>query len=934
MGLTKQYLRYEHSALFGVVGSVRANIVLLQQHGVLGRFCAVGACENIIVWDLRTEQRVIMLKGDKHEVSHLTPSPDKLHLAAGYSDGSVRIFNVQTGECTITFTGHKSAITVLQYDANGLLLVSGAKDTDVIVWDIVNESGLYRLKGHKGEITQARFLQGRKIIVTSSKDTFVKFWDCDTQHCFYTVVEHRSEVYDFVVLRNGCRLVTGSADSELRVFDITYTEDQFEVKTEDDVPAKRLKLSEAADSDDENDENILSCKKVGSVFRQGRERLVSMAADQTETSLVCHGHDHNVEVFRLATESQLQKLLLKRQKKARRKISTDNSEVEVPTSVMLDDEVKRLTSIKVSAARSKVRAFDLVSVADDHIQIIILLNNNSVESWRVDTADKTGTASVNCRLLLPGHRTDVRTVSFSSDNTAMLTASSDTVKIWNRDSLQCIRTMACDYALCSMFVPGDRHIILGTKSGKLQIFDISSAALLESQEAHTGAVWSVCMAPDKRGLISGSADHTIKFWDFELITDDKHSATSKRFTVQHTRTLKMDEDVLCVKYSPDHKFLAASLLDNTVKVFFADTLKFFLSLYGHKLPVLCMDISSDSMLLVTGSADRNVKIWGLDFGDCHKSIFAHDDSIMSVQFLPNTHLFFTGGKDAKLKQWDADKFEHITTLTGHHGEIWCLAVSSSGNFVVTGSHDKSLRLWEKTEELLVLEEEREMEREKEFEESMEKEGEPVVAGETSTEVGLAGKKTVDTVKAAERILEAVEVFEEETAKRKLHAQECARTKKELPAPDMHPMMLALNVKSPLQYVMEVIKKIKSSQLEKSLLVLPFSYVTQLIKILDQILKAGWETELTSRCLLFLLRVHHGQLTSNQVLLPVIDRLRTHIVSRVTELRDQIGFNLAGLEFLHKQVESAGEIKFFAEATDRFKDKKRKRKKKEILLIKT
>ena len=37
---------------------------------------------------------------------------------------------------------------------------------------------------------------------------------------------------------------------------------------------------------------------------------------------------------------------------------------------------------------------------------------------------------------------------------------------------------------------------------------------------------------------------------------------------------------------------------------------------------------------------------------------------------------------------------------------------------VSSSHDKSLRLWERTEEPLVLQEEREMEREKEFEESM------------------------------------------------------------------------------------------------------------------------------------------------------------------------------------------------------------------------
>ena len=44
------------------------------------------------------------------------------------------------------------------------------------------------------------------------------------------------------------------------------------------------------------------------------------------------------------------------------------------------------------------------------------------------------------------------------------------------------------------------------------------------------------------------------------------------------------------------------------QVFYDDSLKFFLSLYGHKLPVMSMDISSDSTLLLSGSADKNVKV--------------------------------------------------------------------------------------------------------------------------------------------------------------------------------------------------------------------------------------------------------------------------------------------------------------------------------------
>lgn len=46
-----------------------------------------------------------------------------------------------------------------------------------------------------------------------------------------------------------------------------------------------------------------------------------------------------------------------------------------------------------------------------------------------------------------------------------------------------------------------------------------------------------------------------------------------RLSVKHTRTLQLDEDVLCVSYSPNQKLLAVSLLDCTVKVFYVDTLK-------------------------------------------------------------------------------------------------------------------------------------------------------------------------------------------------------------------------------------------------------------------------------------------------------------------------------------------------------------------------
>ncbi|KAG7240373.1 hypothetical protein INR49_026944 [Caranx melampygus] len=913
MGLTKQYLRYVASAVFGVIGSQKANITYVTlRGGERGRYVAVAACEHVFIWDVRKGEKVLILQGQKHEVTYLCPSPDGVHIAVGYEDGAVRIFNLMNGESNVSFNGHKSAVTVIQYDGLGARLVTGSKDTDVIVWDIINECGLYRLRGHKDVITQTLFLRDKNLLVTSSKDSFVKWWDLDTQHCFKTMVGHRSEVWGMALLNQEKRLLTGSADSELRAWDISYLQEE---KAEGEPKVKKGKTMMDGDDDDDdkeegNDENlderILSCKKAGSILREARDRVVSMTTDNKARVIACHGNDSVLELFTVLSEEEVQKKMSKKLKKAKKKAAKaqeDGAEEagEPVVEKMLKDEIIRLTNIKASA---KIRWVDCLSCAGGELKVALLLQNNTVETYSLKTTDKTPTANKTARLTIGGHRTDVRTMAFSSDNLAVLSASGDTVKVWNRSTLQVIRTMACEYALCSVFVPGDRQIILGTKSGKLQIFELASGSLLETVDAHDGALWSLCLAPDQRGIVTGSADKTVKFWEFELIKDQ----------------------------GSGQKLLAVSLLDCTVKVFYTDTLKFFLSLYGHKLPVLCLDISHDNTLIATGSADRNVKIWGLDFGDCHRSMFAHDDSVMFLQFVPKTHLFFTAGKDKKIKQWDADKFEHIQTLEGHHREVWCLAISPNGDHIVSSSHDKSLRLWERTREPIILEEEREMEREAEFEESLAKGDMPVVPGETQGEAAPAGKKTVETVKAAERIMEALELYKGEIRKMEEHKYACQHAGKELPPPNPNPILVAFGNVTPSRYVLDVIRKVRSSELEVSLLVLPFPYVPELLRLFNSYIQQGLEVELVCRCLFFLLKIHFGQISSNQMLLSVIDELRMNTLSKVREIRDVMGFNSAALQFLQREIESKEDVMFFAEATGRLEEKKKKRRKRERAIL--
>ncbi|NXM93989.1 WDR3 protein, partial [Sylvia borin] len=936
MGLTRQYLRYEPAALFGLVASARAGVAFVALRGERGRYVAVPACEHVFVWDTRKGEKVLILKGLKQQVSCLCPSPDGLHLAVGYEDGAIRVFNLLSGESTVTFNGHRAAVTALQYDHLGGRLVSGSKDTEVIVWDVINESGLYRLRGHKDVITQVLFLKEKNLLITCAKDTLVKWWDLDTQHCFKTLVGHRAEVWGMALLSKEKRLITGSGDSELRVWDLTYIQ---EVKDPDEPESKKSKGSsspeaeenteedETLELDEHPEERIVKCSKVGSIMREGRDRVVTLGTDRMGKFLACHGTDAVLEVFSVLSEEEIQKKLEKKMKKARKK-AKQNSEEEPERSVelSLQEEIQRVANVKAS---SKIKSFDLILSPKGELKMVLLLQNNVVELYHLDLSAQVPQAVRVSRITIGGHRSDVRTLAFSSDNIAILSAAAESVKMWNRSTLQCIRTMECEYALCSLFVPGDRQVIVGTKTGKLQLYDLASGSLIETLDAHDGAVWSIALSPDQHGFVTGGADKCVKFWEFELVKDE--SSVQKRLSMKHLRILQLDEDVLCVRYSPNQKLLAVSLLDCTVKVFYVDTLKFFLSLYGHKLPVLCMDICYDGTLIATGSADRNVKIWGLDFGDCHRSLFAHDDSVMYLQFVPKSHLFFTAGKDGKIKQWDADKFEHIQTLEGHHHEVWCLALSPNGDYVVSASHDKSLRLWERTREPLILEEEREMQREAEYEESVAKEEQPVVAGETQGETGLAGKKTIETIKAAERIMEAIELYREEMAKLKEHNAICKAAGKEVPFP-VNPILRAYGNITPSAYVLEVFKKVKSSELEESLLVLPFSYVPDLLRLFNEYIQLGSDVELLCRALLFLLKIHFGQITSNQMLVTVIENLKKTTISRVSEARDVLGFNMAGLQFLKREIEAKDEVTFFADATERFEEKKRKRKKKEKMVL--
>ena len=104
------------------------------------------------------------------------------------------------------------------------------------------------------------------------------------------------------------------------------------------------------------------------------------------------------------------------------------------------------------------------------------LSSNALEVYHIPLPSKSKESLEASRMFsvdLPGHRSDVRTLCLSSDDQLLASASNGTpfitlsysahappgsLKIWNMKTTACIRTIECGYAICSTFLPGDRHV--------------------------------------------------------------------------------------------------------------------------------------------------------------------------------------------------------------------------------------------------------------------------------------------------------------------------------------------------------------------------------------------------------------------------------------------------------------------------------------------
>ena len=260
-----------------------------------------------------------------------------------------------------------------------------------------------------------------------------------------------------------------------------------------------------------------------------------------------------------------------------------------------------------------------------------------------------------------------------------------------------------------------KHLITSSYDATIKIWNIESGQCIRTLTGHTRGIRSLVF--DNQKLISAGLDSTIKVWNY-------HNGQCISTYRGH------DDAVVSVDFLD--KTIVSGSADNTVKVWHVDSRTCY-TLRGHSDWVNSVKIHAPSNVAFSASDDTSVRMWDLESHKCIRVFgglendghigqvqcvipFTYKDQLVKDEIGDNsqgsrsstrsseqeedefvfnpkypTHLL-TSSLDNTIKLWDVNSGKCIRTQFGHIEGVWSI---SSDNFrIISGAHDRLVKVWD------------------------------------------------------------------------------------------------------------------------------------------------------------------------------------------------------------------------------------------------
>ncbi|XP_078672198.1 uncharacterized protein LOC144911759 [Branchiostoma floridae x Branchiostoma belcheri] len=255
----------------------------------------------------------------------------------------------------------------------------------------------------------------------------------------------------------------------------------------------------------------------------------------------------------------------------------------------------------------------------------------------------------------------------------------------------------------------------------------SMVSMTETHSSIVGAVHAVrkvrklqghmdsvqCLALDKRRLMTGSMDRTVRVWDIRSgrsirkLYGHKGGIRSIHFNQTKICTGSWDMSIMvwdivqferlavltghrgavsCLQCN--QHFLVSGSHDSTMMVWSLDSFEWLNVIEGHTQAVTCLQLIG--RCVVSGSLDMTLRLSDIHTSECLQQYHGHQAPVLCLTV--QKRLLLSGSADGELHFWDLYTAEPLAIIQPHDGPVNSVALA--GRRFLTGSNDAVIKEWD------------------------------------------------------------------------------------------------------------------------------------------------------------------------------------------------------------------------------------------------
>lgn len=209
-------------------------------------------------------------------------------------------------------------------------------------------------------------------------------------------------------------------------------------------------------------------------------------------------------------------------------------------------DVKTRQAVRSHTVSGKIDGFTKIAISNDGHIALLASSNDTIRVWDLEKWREV-------RRLI-GHTYAVTDVAISPDKHFALSASLDSVRLWNLDNGESIRQLSQTYQIRSLaFSPDGQTALFASEDGQIFLWDIPEWRLLHCFESHHGAAYSVAFSANGDLAIWSDRDNMVCVWDLKKKEKIKNLSGHKDL-------------VIGTLFSPDHQYAVSADITGTVLV--------------------------------------------------------------------------------------------------------------------------------------------------------------------------------------------------------------------------------------------------------------------------------------------------------------------------------------------------------------------------------